>query len=127
MNLPADPALVDRPTLVRYKVLAWACSLSMLAYIDRVCIKQVEPDISRELGLTEQDFKWVFAAFGLAYAVFEVPSGWLGDRYGPRNVLCRIVIWWSLFTALTGLVFPFTIDLGPFISFTGFELALAVN
>ena len=55
MNLPADPALVDRPTLVRYKVLAWACSLSMLTYIDRVCIKQVEPDISRDLGLTDQD------------------------------------------------------------------------
>jgi MFS transporter, ACS family, glucarate transporter len=127
MNSPADPALVDRPTLVRYKVLAWACSLSMLTYIDRVCIKQVEPDISRDLGLTEQDFKWVFAAFGLAYALFEVPSGWLGDRFGPRSVLCRIVLWWSLFTALTGLVFPFTIDFGSALSFTGFELALAVN
>src|ERR1700681_2420706 len=70
MSVQTDPAPIARPTLVRYKVLAWACSLSMLTYIDRVCIKQVEPDISRELGFTEQDFKWVFAAFGLAYAVF---------------------------------------------------------
>src|SRR6516162_8529746 len=109
MNLQADRSLAAAPTLVRYKVLAWACSLSMLTYIDRVCIKQVQPDISRDLGLTDQDFKWVFAAFGLAYALFEMPSGWLGDRFGPRAMLCRIVVWWSVFTALTGLVFPFTV------------------
>ncbi len=127
MNVPVDPALVAPPTMVRYKVLAWACSLSMLTYIDRVCIKQVEPDISRELGLTEQDFKWVFAAFGLAYALFEVPSGWLGDRFGPRRMLCRIVLWWSVFTALTGLVFPFRLNLGSAISLSGFEIAAAVN
>lgn len=100
------------PTLVRYKVLAWACTLSMLTYIDRVCIKQVEAEISGELHLTPQQFSWVFAAFGLAYALFEVPSGWLGDRFGPRRVLCRIVIWWSVFTALTGLVWHFTFDSG---------------
>jgi MFS family permease len=45
---------------------------------------------------------WVFTAFTFAYAVFEIPAGWLGDRFGPRKVLTRIVLWWSLFTALTG-------------------------
>jgi MFS family permease len=127
MHLLVDSALTARPTVVRYKVLAWACSLSMLTYIDRVCIKQVEPDISRELGLTKNEFMWVFAAFGLAYALFEVPSGWLGDRFGPRRMLCRIVLWWSVFTALTGLVYPFTLDLGYALSWTGIELALVVN
>src|SRR5207247_3438084 len=48
----------------------------------------------------------VFSAFALAYAAFEVPSGWLGDVFGPRRTLIRIVIWWSLFTAFTGLIFP---------------------
>src|SRR3984893_4735163 len=112
MNLPADPARVARPTLVRYKVLAWACSLSMLTYIDRVCIKQVAPDIRSDLGISQEQFAWVFAAFGLSYALFEVPSGWLGDRFGPRQVLTRIVLWWSLFTALTGCVWRFTLDSG---------------
>jgi len=46
----------------------------------------------------------VFSAFGLAYALFEIPSGWLGDRIGPRKVLIRVVLWWSFFTAATGRV-----------------------
>src|SRR6516225_8489957 len=110
MNLQADPSLLAQPTLVRYKVLAWACSLSMLTYIDRVCIKRMEPAISTDLGFSDQDFSLVFAAFGLSYSLLEVPSGWLGDRFGVRQVLGRIVLWWSLFTALTGLVFPCTWD-----------------
>ena len=50
----------------------------------------------------------VFAVFGLAYALFEVPGGWMGDWMGPRRVLLRIVVWWSSFTALTGLTWSFT-------------------
>jgi MFS family permease len=128
MNLQADPALYARPTLVRYKVLAWACSLSMLTYIDRVCIKEVAGDMRGDLGLSRDQFAWVFAAFGLSYALFEVPSGWLGDRFGPRRVLGRIVLWWSLFTVLTGLVFPFAlVDAGYSFSLAGVELTPAVN
>ena len=115
MNLQVGVSREARPTSVRYQVLGWTCALSMLTYIDRVCIKQVEPDMSRELGLTPQQFGWVFSAFGLAYALFEVPSGWLGDKFGPRIVLARIVLWWSAFTALTGLVLPFSWDLGWFV------------
>lgn len=108
----ASPASAEPPTNVRYTVLAWACSLSMLTYIDRVCIKQVGSDMQASLGIDKTDFGWVFSAFGLAYAAFEVPSGWLGDRFGPRQVLCRIVLWWSFFTALTGFVWKFSYDFG---------------
>src|SRR5205814_1066395 len=100
------------PTLVRYKVLGWMCALSMITYIDRVCIKQVGGEMRDTLGVSEAEFAWVFSAFGLAYALFEVPSGWLGDRFGPRRVLARIVLCWSLFTALTGCVWAFTLDSG---------------
>src|SRR3954469_5534401 len=103
---------IARPTKVRYVVLAWACSLSMLTYIDRVCIKQVGDDIRLDLGLTPQQFAWVFSAFGLSYALCEVPTGWLGDRLGPRKVLTRIVLWWSLFTPRPGWVWPFVVDSG---------------
>lgn len=125
------------PTLVRYKVLAWVCALSMITYIDRVCIKTVGGDMRAELGISEADFAWVFSAFGLAYALFEVPSGWLGDRFGARLVLCRIVVWWSLFTALTGMVWKFSSDSGyvielPFgieipLLFSGFTLLLLIR
>ena len=50
----------------------------------------------------------VFSAFAIAYALFEIPGGWLGDWMGPRSVLMRIVIWWSVFTAATGCIWNFT-------------------
>ena len=77
----------------------------MVTYLDRACVASAAPAMVRDLHLTaEGDLKWAFAAFGFAYALFEVPSGWLGDVFGPRRVLIRIVLWWSLFTALTGVV-----------------------
>ena len=56
----------------------------------------------QDLGLTLVQMSTVFGAFTLAYSLFEVPSGWLGDVIGPRRVLTRIVLWWSAFTMLTG-------------------------
>src|SRR5262249_28287425 len=95
---------LDQPTRVRYGALAWLCTLSMLTYIDRVGIKTVGGAMQKELGLSDREFGLAFSAFALSYSLFEVPSGWLGDRFGPRLVLARIVLWWSLFTALTGCV-----------------------
>jgi MFS family permease len=60
--------------------------------------------MQRDLGLTGSQFAWAFSAFALAYAIFEIPTGWLGDRLGPKKVLVRIVLCWLLFTALTGVV-----------------------
>ncbi len=45
---------------------------------------------------------WVFGAFGIAYVIFDIPGGYLGDRIGARSVLMRVVVWWSFFTAFTG-------------------------
>jgi len=58
--------------------------------------------IKNDFHLTNEQFGWVLGAFSLAYALFEIPSGILGDRIGQRAVFIRIVLWWSLFTALTG-------------------------
>ncbi len=101
MNIPAD-----KPTNVRYGVLGFACVLSMVTYLDRVCFGTVAPFVQSEFGLKSEDMGWIFGAFTLAYATFEVPTGWLGDVFGPRKTLIRIVLWWSAFTALTGLIFP---------------------
>jgi MFS family permease len=81
------------------------CVLSMITYLDRVCFGQAAVYIKQEFGLTETQKGLLFTAFAFAYAVFEVPTGWLGDVYGPRRTLIRIVLWWSLFTALTGAVY----------------------
>ncbi len=93
-----------RPTRARYWVIVFAVTLAIIQYIDRVCISQAAPHISKDLHLDEGQMGWVFAAFTLAYALFEIPAGYLGDRIGPRKVLLRIVLWWSFFTALTGWV-----------------------
>ena len=79
-------------------VIVFAIALAILAYIDRVCISMAAPHISRDLGLTKVQMGWVFSTFAIAYALFEVPGGWLGDKMGPRKVLMRIVVWWSAFT-----------------------------
>src|SRR3954466_5132902 len=86
----------------RYRVLALLCSLTTLTYLDRICISIVGVRIKSEFHLDNEQFGWVVASFALAYALFEIPSGMLGDRIGPRAVFIRIVLWWSLFTALTG-------------------------
>jgi len=100
-----DMAATEKPTRVRYGVLWFTCSLSMITYLDRVFMGSAASHFIEALGLqSEADLKLVFAAFTLAYALFEVPSGWLGDVFGPRNVLVRIVLWWSFFTAVTGLI-----------------------
>jgi sugar phosphate permease len=82
-------------------VLVLLCSLTTLTYLDRICISIVGVRVKTEFGLNNEQFGWVLASFSLAYALFEIPSGILGDRIGPRLILIRIVLWWSLFTALT--------------------------
>jgi len=91
-----------RPSRTRHLILGFAVTLAIITYIDRVCISQAAPDIQRELGLTKVEMGWAFAAFAWAYALFEIPGGWLGDKIGPRKVLMRVVVWWSFFTAATG-------------------------
>ena len=89
-------------TRVRYRVLRLAFFLAIVTYLDRICISIATPFIMQDLGLTLVQMSTVFGAFTLAYSLFEVPSGWLGDTVGPRRVLTRIVLWWSAFTMLTG-------------------------
>jgi MFS transporter, ACS family, glucarate transporter len=90
------------PTRARNWVIVFAVTLAIIQYVDRVCISQAAPSITRDLHLDEAQMGWVFSAFTLAYALFEIPAGYLGDRIGPRKVLLRIVLWWSFFTAATG-------------------------
>jgi MFS transporter, ACS family, glucarate transporter len=92
---------------IRYGVLGLLVLLSIITYMDRVCISVAGPRIQDELGISRERWGWVLGAFVLAYGLFEIPSGALGDHYGQRRTLTRIVIWWSAFTVLTGLMMDF--------------------
>ncbi len=92
---------------VQSRVLGMTVALAFLTYMDRVCISVTAPAILRDLRLTNVQMGFVFSAFTAAYALFEIPTGWWADRIGSRRVLTRIVIWWSVFTGLTGLALGF--------------------
>lgn len=96
---------MNQPTYTRYKVVAFAIALVIITYIDRVCISNFTPYISKDLGLSKSEMGLVMGAFALSYALFEIPTGWMGDIYGPRKTIIRIVLWWSAFTAATGFAF----------------------
>ncbi|MFN7920291.1 MAG: MFS transporter [Bryobacteraceae bacterium] len=89
------------------RVLSMLALLAVITYVDRVCISVAGPRMQRELDIGPEQWGWVTGAFALAYALFEIPSGRMGDRFGPRRVLTRIVCWWSMFTAATGAVSGF--------------------
>jgi MFS transporter, ACS family, glucarate transporter len=88
----------------RYRVGTLLFLLAVITYLDRVCISVAGPRIQEYLHIGPQQWGWVVGAFALAYAGFEIPGGWMADRFGPRVTLTRIVLWWSAFTALTGAV-----------------------
>jgi ACS family glucarate transporter-like MFS transporter len=103
-----QPLTGETPTHARYWVVVFAVTLAILSYIDRVLMSQAMPGpngIAAELHVEPWQKGYIFGAFGIAYAIFEMPGGWLGDLLGPRKVLMRVVIWWSCFTALTGTAF----------------------
>ncbi|HET7534999.1 MAG TPA: MFS transporter [Candidatus Didemnitutus sp.] len=101
MSTPDGP-VAERPTRARYWVVVFAVTLAFILYIDRVCISQAMPDIAKDMALTDAQKGTIFSVFTLAYALFEIPTGWLGDKIGARSVLMRVVLWWSFFTAATG-------------------------
>ncbi len=103
----SGPTLGEHATRVRYAVLLLVCSLSVVTYLDRVCISGSAPFLVAELGLSPGEMGVVFSAFVLAYAAFEVPTGLWGDLRGPRKVVTALVLWWSAFTVLTGWVHRF--------------------
>jgi MFS transporter, ACS family, glucarate transporter len=91
----------------RHRVLGMLVLLSIITYIDRVCISVAGPAMQDDLEISPDKWGWVVGSFALAYAIFEIPSGAWGDRSGPRALLTRIVVWWSVFTSLTGAVFNY--------------------
>lgn len=105
---PPSSTSTAQPTRVRYKVVGLAVGLAMVTYLDRACIGTLAPDIMRDLSLSKEQMSMIYSAFALAYGVFEIPTAWWADRRGTRNVLTRIVLWWSAFTVATAAVFNFS-------------------
>jgi MFS family permease len=111
----------------RHRVTGFLILLFAITYIDRVCISVAGPRMQAELGIDPIRWGWVTAMFTLSYCLFEIPTGALGDRIGPRRVLTRIVLWWSAFTALTGAVSNFYVLLATRFLFGAGEAGVFPN
>ncbi|MBT4864470.1 MAG: MFS transporter, partial [Planctomycetaceae bacterium] len=95
---PADP-----PSSARTVVLISLCAAAAIAYVQRNCIGVAESTIRAELGMTKQQMGWALSGFFLTYSLFQIPTGWLGERLGPRKTLSIYSAVWSGATAITGL------------------------
>src|SRR5215475_376427 len=92
-----------RPTHVRHVVLGLTVAAYMITYMDRQILAVARPTIRDELGISLVMMGWITFGFRQAYALFQIPGGWLGDRIGARRALALVVTWWSAFTAITAL------------------------
>jgi len=99
-----SPAFASqRPTRVRYVVLGLTVLAYMITYMDRQILAVARPVIRDELGISLVMMGWITFGFRIAYALFQIPGGWLGDKFGARRALTAVVTWWSIFTAITAL------------------------
>lgn len=84
-------------------ILAMLVILGMVTFLDRINISVAGSSIMADLNLSPAEWGWVQSAFILSYGLMQIPMGALGDRFGHRSILALIVLWWSLFTAFTGM------------------------
>src|ERR1039457_6263830 len=90
----------------RYLLVSWVLVLSAVAFMDRTNISIAGVQISKEFGIDNSHLGWIFSAFLIGYASFQIPGGILIRRWGPRRVLTFFVLSWGVFTVLTALVPP---------------------
>ena len=94
---------------VRYFVLFATFLSAVLLYLDRFCMNYAQRYVKEDLGLNDRHISWCMSAFFLSYALAQVPSGWLTDRFGPRRMLTLYILVWSFFTAAMGWAMGLTI------------------
>ena len=78
----------------RYQVLSVLSILSMITFLDRISLSSASTSMMADLHLSTVQWGWILGMFTIAYAAFEIPTGWLGDKWGGKKVLIRVVLWW---------------------------------
>src|SRR4051794_17746912 len=92
---------------MRYHVLTFLCAAAVIAYVQRLGFNVAEGAVRRDLGLGREQVGRVMAAWSLGYALLQLPSGWLADRFGSRRVLAALALAWSALTGLAGLAWDY--------------------
>ena len=89
---------------VRYLLVLCLMGLSALAFVDRTNISIAKIAIAKEFAIDNVHMGWVFSAFLVGYAAFQIPAGLLARRFGPRRSLALLGLWWGVFIALTACI-----------------------
>jgi ACS family glucarate transporter-like MFS transporter len=103
LSPPEAGAQGGRPSHVRWHVMVLLLLVTALTFLDRLNLSIAGKFIEDEFHIGTQTMGWILSAFVLGYALFQVPAGWLGDKYGPRAVVTIAILWWSLFSAATAI------------------------
>ncbi|MFN5289673.1 MAG: MFS transporter [Planctomycetia bacterium] len=103
--------VLQRPTGIRFGMIAITTLVAVMLYLDRVCLSILGSSIRKDLDFSEKEFAWLLSSFFWAYALCQIPAGYIGDRYGARVVLAVYLFFWSLCTGLMGLVSGFGVFL----------------
>jgi sugar phosphate permease len=94
---------MTKPTRVRHAVLGLVILVYFITYLDRVLLSNAMPTIQKQFLFSTEMLGVITGCYQWAYALFQIPGGWFGDRAGPRIALATVVIWWSILTIITGL------------------------
>ncbi len=101
--MPNEVGDSTKPTRVRYLVLGVTFAMAFLLYLHRFCMSYAQTYIREDLSISNDDLSFCFSAFFLTYALAQVPSGWMSDRFGARIMLTIYILVWSFFTAMMGM------------------------
>jgi len=104
----ASGGISSQATKTRWWILFLISLMYLICYMDRSNISVAAPEIIKEFGLSKSAMGVVLAAFTWAYALGQVPAGWLGDRFGPKKVLTVIMTWWAVGATMTGAALGMT-------------------
>jgi MFS transporter, ACS family, glucarate transporter len=96
----------QRPTAVRWQILAILSLIMVVTAFGRLNLGIAGKSIQEEFDLSTQAMGWIFGAFAFGYALFQIPSGWAADRFGPRRTLTLAILWWATLTIAMNAV-PF--------------------
>src|SRR5215475_12288015 len=89
-------------TYGRWYILAIICFMYLITYLDRVVMSNTAPEIQKEFGIDNITKGVILSSLFWGYSLFQVPGGWLSERFGPRIVLACLVTFWSLVTIAVG-------------------------
>jgi MFS family permease len=101
----SEPVKTAAASHVRYRVLGLSFLMSFMMYMERGAMGAAAPTIMKEFHIDKITMGWSASAFNWSYALFQVPGGWMADRFGARLILAAAMAWWSVFTAATGFAF----------------------